>query len=283
LRNAHDEFQVFRAPAFDDLEFVKVSNQTHVFPRHWHETFVIQVVERGVNECDCRGARQRVSTGSILFINPHEIHTGSAVGPAPLAYRSFYPRPGLLAGIAAQCGGRDLPLFPDFIVDDGALAARFLAAHRACEADTGSLAAQSMLLELFALLIGRHADRRIAQREPGRENAAVKRVTDYLGDNLDREVSLDTLARIAHLSPFHLLRTFRRATGLPPHEYLINLRIERARQLIAAGRSLTDIAVETGFFDSSHFYRHFKRRTGMTPGRYAKAGNFVQNVSGRRQ
>jgi hypothetical protein len=135
-KNESENFKLFRTPAFNDLEFAKVSNQTHVYPRHWNETCVIQVVEQGINEGHCRGATYRVSTGSILFINPHEIHTGSAVGPEPLIYRSLYPTPELLGELASQCSERQMPLpfFPALIVADARLAKMFVDTHRACEA-----------------------------------------------------------------------------------------------------------------------------------------------------
>ena len=276
-----ENFKLFRVPTFSNLEFVKVSNQTHVFLRHWNETYVIQVVEQGVNECYCRGATQRVSTGGILFINPHEIHTGSAFGATPLVYRSLYPTPELLVDVASQCRGRSapLPFFPALIAEDVRLAKMFVDTHRACEAGADALTAQSLLIELLALIIQRHAEKRAALPAPGNENVAVKRAKKYLIENFNKNTSLEALAKVAYLSPFHLLRSFRKTLGLPPHEYVINLRIQHARHLLAHGRSLSDVTYETGFFDQSHFNRHFKRIMGIPPGRYLKKSNFVQNLS----
>lgn len=276
-----ENFKLFRASAFSDLEFAKVSNQTHVYPRHWNETFVIQVVEQGVNECECRGATHRVSTGSILFINPHEIHTGSAAGATPLNYRSLYPAPELLTAVASQCHGRkaSLPIFSALIAEDARLAKMFVATHRACEEGVDALTAQTLLLELFVLLIQRHADCRTTWPKLGNENVAVKRARAYLIENFNQNVSLAELAKAAYLSPFHLLRAFRKTVGMPPHEYVINLRIQRAKRMLAQGRTISDAAYETGFCDQSHFHRHFKRIMGIPPGRYLKKSNFVQNLS----
>ncbi|MEK7727005.1 MAG: AraC family transcriptional regulator [candidate division KSB1 bacterium] len=276
-----ENFKLFRAPAFDDLEFAKVSHQTHVYPRHWNETYVIQVVEQGINECECRGATHRVSTGSILFINPHEIHTGCAAGATPLVYRSLYPTPELLIDVAAQYRDRNapLPFFPALIAEDASLAKMFLNAHRACEAGADALTSQTLLLELLASILQRHAENRSALPALGNENLAVKRAKEYLTENFNANVSLAALAKIAYLSPFHLLRAFRKTVGLPPHEYVLNLRIQRAKHLLLQGRTLSDAAYETGFCDQSHFTRHFKRIMGIPPGRYLKKSNFVQNLS----
>ncbi len=155
----------------------------------------------------------------------------------------------------------------------------FVDTHRACEAGTDALTAQTLLLQLLALLIQRHAEYPGAWPALGNENVAVKRAKKYLTENFNKNISLEALAKVAYLSPFHLLRAFRKTVGLPPHEYVINLRLQRARHLLAQGRSLSDAAHETGFWDQSHFNRHFKRIMGISPGRYLKKSNSVQNLS----
>lgn len=80
------------------------------------------------------------------------------------------------------------------------------------------------------------------------------------------DLSLETLAAATHLSPFHFSRVFKEATGQSPHQYLIALRIEQARQLLQAGNmNIAEVAVTVGFSDQSHLTRHFKRLTGLTP------------------
>jgi AraC family transcriptional regulator len=95
----------------------------------------------------------------------------------------------------------------------------------------------------------------------------LRAVLDYIHDHLDAELSLDHLAAAAHLSPYHFARLFRNSTGLPPHQYVIARRVERAKELL--GRRdllpLALVAVETGFSSQSHFTRHFKRLVGVTP------------------
>jgi len=275
-----EKFKLFRTPAFRNLEFLTVSHQTHVYPRHWNETYVIQAVEQGVNGCYCKQATHLAPAGSVVLINPFEIHTGYAVGEAPLMYRTLYPTPELLAEITATMVERkvDLPFFPGTVVWDDRLAQMILRAHRACEEGADSLTVESLTLAALTFLIRHHADQRFAVRPYKKELAAVKRAKEYLAENFTQNISLDTLSKIAYLSPFHLLRAFRQTVGLPPHEYLINLRVEHAKQLLAKGRPLAEVAYETGFCDQSHFNRQSKRLIGITPGHYLKKSNFVQNI-----
>ena len=280
-KNRPETFTLFRTAAFKNLEFLKVSHQTHVYPRHWNETYVIQVVEQGVNGCYCRQATHTAPAGSVVLINPFEVHTGYAVGEAPLLYRTLYPTPELLAEITATIveHNAEMPFFPQTVVWDDRLVQMILQAHRACEAGADSLTVETLTLTALTFLIRRHATRGIAWRPFKNERAAVKRAQEYLAENFSKNISLDTLSKIAYLSPFHLLRAFRQSVGLPPHEYLINLRVERAKQLLAQGRPLAEVAYATGFCDQSHFNRQFKRLVGITPGRYLKKSNFVQNIS----
>lgn len=97
-------------------------------------------------------------------------------------------------------------------------------------------------------------------------------VTDYISDRLDRELSLNELAAIAQLSPYHFSRAFKQSTGISPHQYVIQCRVERAKQLLQQGKmSIGEIAIACGFSHQSHLNRHFKRLTGVTPKTLLKA------------
>jgi AraC family transcriptional regulator len=95
-------------------------------------------------------------------------------------------------------------------------------------------------------------------------------VVEYIEEHLDAGPSLEQIAAVARLSPFHFARQFRAATGLPPHQYVIARRVERARQLLEGGsdRSLAEVAMRVGFSDQSQLSRHFKRLVGVTPGKF---------------
>ncbi len=263
-------FQLLRLQEFNNLELLIARYKTHVFPRHWNETYVIQIVEQGVNAFYCEGAIHVAPAGSIVLINPYEVHTGYSIGEVPLVYRTLYPTPELLAEIACQLVGRkqEIPFFPSLVIWDARLAQMFGKAHRACETGADQLAAQTQILTALAFLIWRHSDQNISWHSVGKENAPIRRAKEYLDDNFSKNISLQCLAQISHLSPFHFLRSFRKEVGLPPHEYLINVRIERAKALLAKGRPIVQVAYETGFADQSHLHRQFKRIVGITPEQY---------------
>ena len=89
---------------------------------------------------------------------------------------------------------------------------------------------------------------------------------DYIEEHLDEEISLVTLAALAHLSPFHFARAFKQSFDLPPHRYLTLRRIERAKELLSQPElSVTRIGLNLGFSDTSSFSSAFRRQTGVTP------------------
>jgi len=103
---------------------------------------------------------------------------------------------------------------------------------------------------------------------------AVLKVVELMRQRLADSLALEELAEVAGLSPFHFARQFKTATGHPPHDYLIRLRVDRAQELIRQHSrewTMAAIANECGFADQSHMARHFKRVLGVSPGEFAEA------------
>ncbi|WP_211369626.1 helix-turn-helix transcriptional regulator [Pseudoxanthomonas yeongjuensis] len=94
-------------------------------------------------------------------------------------------------------------------------------------------------------------------------------MTDHVKRHLAERLSLRTLAELAGLSPWRFSIVFRQHMGVPPHRYISLCRIEHARELLQQGVSAATVADACGFYDQSHFTRHFKHHCGMTPGQYA--------------
>ena len=91
-------------------------------------------------------------------------------------------------------------------------------------------------------------------------------------ERLAGPVHLADIACECGVSPFQLIRAFHSVFGVPPHAYLMQLRLRRARTMLARGASITTAAFACGFVDQSHLTRYFKRIVGVTPGMYARAG-----------
>jgi AraC family transcriptional regulator len=188
----------------------------------------------------------------------------------------IYLEPGLVARVAAESFGLD----PSRVVVpplDRLDHRQLRAAMQAVDAELtaggagGNLAAES-LANILAVYLIRHVS---APRRPAREpdgklpQGRLRVVVEYVEDHLDAGVTLKELAAVAKLSPYHFARQFRAATGLPPHQFVIARRVERAKQLLQGGDfPLAQVAARAGFSNQSKFSDHFKRRVGVTPGRF---------------
>jgi len=250
------------------VSLLRAAFGTLSFAPHVHDELVIAITEDGAGRCVTRGVADVATSRSIMVFNPGEPHSGGVAGATGWRYRGLYIGGGVLSDIGEKNGH---PYFRDSVVSDPDLAALLVRAHRALEVREIRLIRESLFLAGVAKLFERHGEPRPKRREAGREQAPVRRALDYMRTRFAADLSLGALAECAALSPFHFARCFRRATGLPPHAYLIQLRLDRARHLLAAGHSPTDAALAVGFYDQSHLTRHFKRTYGITPGQYAAA------------
>ena len=135
----------------------------------------------------------------------------------------------------------------------------------------GTLYIESLTNALCYHLIEHHAvyQGRIAE---GRRlsKAIINRIDAYLEAYADQPVTLDVLAGLAHLSVFYFARLFKKTTGLSPYQYVINWKIQRARQLLRIDTPLPDISDALGFASPAHFSTVFKRTAGLSPREYQR-------------
>jgi AraC family transcriptional regulator len=192
--------------------------------------------------------------------------------------------PGLVARVAAEAFELD-PARVSLPPLDGLhlppLRAAMLAVNDELTAGAAGdrLAAES-LANVLAVHLIRHASapRPAARRTYGAlPQGKLRAVVGYIEGHLDAGLTLEQMAAAAHLSPCHFARRFKAATGLPPHQYVLARRVERAKQLLQQDRdlSLAEVAACAGFSDQSQFSHHFKRVVGVTPGQFRRSARIA--------
>jgi len=130
---------------------------------------------------------------------------------------------------------------------------------------------EQMLVELSSIVF-RYACRPQIEQHEVADN--IEQLKTLLSENLRDDVTLASLAGQLGANPYTLLRRFKSGTGITPHAYRMNCRVEQARKYLQQGMDITETALECGFFDQSHLHRHFKAMTTVTPQEYRV--NFVQ-------
>jgi AraC family transcriptional regulator len=236
------------------------------------------LVTRPPEELDLRyeGVKRRVPTpaGAITLVP-----AGSPVWARSSGHKDelhIFLKADLVTGVAAETFGLDpvrLTVPPLDALDLPQLRAAMWAVDAELTAGGagGRLAAES-LANVLAVHLIRHV---LSPRQPARRRdgtlprARLRAVFEYVEEHLEAGPTLEQLAAVAHLSPYYFARQFKRSTGLPPHQYVIARRIERAQQFLQGGDlSVGEVAARTGFSDQSQFTHHFKRLVGVTPGQF---------------
>lgn len=142
---------------------------------------------------------------------------------------------------------------------------------------TSGMVAEMSSLMLATRLIQNYVDRNLIDRITGSayrlDHSRMRRVLDYIDQNLEQEFTIDDLARLANLSPFHFARTFTNTMGMPPQRYVSRRRLDAAKKMIATAKlPLSEIAFRSGFSSQASFTRAFRRATNMTPGEFRQHG-----------
>jgi len=259
---------------FDNMELLRATYFKHRYVPHFHDEFAIGIMERGEEGFAYRRRDDWIAPeGTICAINPGEVHTGHATSKAGWTYRMFYPR---LSVIMRALDGvvpvmDTMPVFSRPIFRDDALFRQMRHLHQILEFSDDPLERETATLSTFATLFLRYADFKVRSSTEPDNPKAVQQAKDYIHAHYHQSITLQDLAAITHLSPYHLNRLFSAQMGLPPHAYLTQVRVDQARHLLMQGVPIAEVAIQTGFTDQSHLTRRFKRVAGITPGRYAPA------------
>ena len=209
--------------------------------------------------------RQALVDGALP---PHDADLGD-----PDASRALRP---LLAEL--ELPAHNLPAFGATLYRDPDLVSGFSYLHRLLESPASALQQQTLWREMMFALLQRHAAV-ATPGQPGREHRAITRAKELMHSQLAAPPSLEALAAAVNLSPFHFARVFRRATGMPPHTWLMQQRIAQARALLQEGCLPLAVATQLGFADQSHLSRQFKKVYGVGPGAYRSARSVAPAAS----
>jgi AraC-like DNA-binding protein len=255
-----------RPCAFQGVHAVEARSR-HTFPRHTHDRYGIGVIVRGAQRSWSGRGTVEAGRGNIITCNPGEVHDGAPIGDAR-EWKMLYLAPPLVGATVADIreGATGDFEFADPVIQRHAQVQAFEAAYDALTArcsDAGS-AQERLILLLAGLLHDKPPSSALVPPELARAKARID-------DDPAATITLAELAREAGVSRFQVVRGFAKFTGLTPHAYIVQRRLDAARAMIAAGATLANAAAACGFADQSHFNRMFIGRYGLTPGAYAEA------------
>lgn len=264
------------APAFwrdEQLPFIEArtiaDGRKVCYTRHSHEHFSIGAITAGQSLYIHGASTFRISAGTVVLMNPGDVHACNPVDDQPWSYHMLYLDTAWLTDLQHQLGfGAELGFRP------------FAVTHSTePELYRG-------LVELYEVLVDKHAEylhkqsavvgffTEVQQRlNPSatvvREvNHKLERAAEYIREHCTEALKLEDICQAAELSPSYLIRAFKQYYGMTPHAFLVNRRIQFARTQLRNGGLIADVALAAGFADQAHFQRTFKQHLAATPGQY---------------
>lgn len=253
---------------------LRATNFTRQFPPHFHETFAIGVIEAGRVRLTTPRGEWFATSGDILAFSPGEVHSATPLGNGGYTYRMVYPTAAFMRAVGADAGTRDhmAPLFRKPVIQDSLLACAIQRAQTplmdGCERESAGRA----LLAALRALARDHGAEQASSGSSCRpsDRDVVERVRRYLHAEYAQPIRVSGLASMCTIDQFQLIRIFRAVVGVPPHAYLVQLRVNRAQAMLRDGWSVADVAYSCGFADQSHLTKTFKRMVGVPPGQYLR-------------
>lgn len=236
------------------------------YGKHCHATFSIGAVTQGSCHYVNGAAERTIHAGTVVLFNPDVVHACNPINGQAWSYLMFYLDKTWLTNLQQQMGmaTNHFCQFSHADSTDPQLFVALTALYQILKSDTSLLNKEISLVEFFSQLY----HWQFMPPKPQVANAKLSQVADYITANAQQAIQLADLCQIAHLSPYHLIHSFKKHYGISPYAFLINKRIQQSQLLLKQGQSLSEVANNSGFADQAHFQRTFKKLLAVTPGVY---------------
>ena len=239
------------------------------YTRHSHEHFSIGAITAGRSTYVHEQASCEVATGTVVLMNPGDVHACNPIDDQPWSYLMLYVDTPWLTDLQHQLGFAAELDYRPFACTHTADRTLFDGLNQLYEllldAQASTLQKHSGAVALFTEVQIRLNPAQVMLDEP---NSKLERAAEYIREHCTQALKLEDICTAAELSASYLIRAFKQQYGMTPHAYLVNRRIQFARQQLRQGRLIADVALDAGFADQAHFQRVFKQHLAATPGQY---------------
>lgn len=260
----------------EKIPFVELrySNSNSHFKEHFHDTFSIGVNKEGISTYTNGTNVYTLDKNMITIINPKKSHSCNSCSDILNKYYMMYLDINWCFNIQKLIN-EELKTFEDIsieLLEDEINYNKYLDLCEYLFSANNTLDKENELINFFIDFFSLYLQKNVKKIE---DDSFVK-IINYLENNYASNISLNLLSRKFNLNTFYIIKLFKTQTNLTPHTYLLNIRINKAKQLLKKGLSLVDTALECGFYDQSHFHRNFVKIVATTPKEYKI--NFVQDI-----
>jgi len=250
---------------------LRVANQsTACYGAHSHDEFSFGIIQQGRAQYHNRHRSHTIGKGDIVTINPADVHSCNPEA-GTWSYSMLFVEADRMGAvqqdvleIAKPGYSLDYTPFKADFEQNPQIKSRYLALFNALQSESSSLQVQACLYDFIEASLGQ-SEKTVPRCQP---IESLRRVQERLLDEVAHLHQLDELAEEAGMSRYQLLRAFKNQFGLPPHAYLMDEKIKRAKVMLKSGAEISQVAYELGFSDQAHFQRQFKKRIAVTPKYY---------------
>lgn len=255
-------FGAIKLKELDTMDIFRVIDAQHKFPNHFHETYCLSLIENGVFVENGIIAK----AGTLLISNPFEVHNNSLYKNFKYSLTTFY----INKEIFDFALSTDESLHFEKIIDNNYL---FNELNGVKEQYLSNKPIEKSLINFIRKVFIYATKEQEKQAPAWLEEAQFK-----IKSNIDLKLNLQELANLACLDKFKYVREFKKWMGLTPFQYIVLNRVHYAQELLKQGQSIASAALEAGFYDQSHLTHYFRSYVGITPGKYKRDCNILQEL-----
>lgn len=258
----------YRAAELPFFELKRCNSGDLAYKLHSHEEYSLGMVEQGKSIFRYAGRRAEIQSNSLVYLPPDLVHSCNPAGEDWQYMMLFADAKwveGFLAGRKNALRNRPLVQTPGNGRVRQAMNTVF---HVFGQAGVSPLEREGWVMAVWEALFPcaqSEADRCCRRALPG-----VALIKEYLDSCFMKKITLAELEQVSGLNKFNIIRLFNKSFNLPPHTYQLLLRVNYAKKELRKNRQQTEVALEAGFYDQSHFCKVFKTHTGITPDKYQK-------------
>lgn len=260
-------------PALPFAESRRATQSSASYLPHTHATLSVGAVDSGASRFACGDDTAVLGPGAVVVIPAHQVHACNPVPDGRWSYQMLHFDPAWVAGVLEEDSAAGAAWLPARVMASAHVYRLVCALNRTLFSPADSVEKEAALVafigDLHAAINTGAVTRTLPV--PAAVSARVAKLCKLLRERHAERLPLAELARACGLSRYHLVRAFRAETGMTPHAYQLDLRIQHGRRLLRQGAALAEVALALGFADQSHFQRAFKQRVAMTPRRYQRA------------
>ncbi len=239
------------------------------YGKHTHEEFSVGSVDNGCSNYFNSNVEIKIKTGSLVIVNPQEVHACNPVPNTDWSYKMLYVCPKWLGYIQSMLvenhQAEDFIPFASTHTNSPRLYRQFQSLASSIINNVDDIALEEQSISFFSDLYLMSNGCEFNKSVP-KEN--IVKAHSFIYDNFKNNISVKDIALQSGLSEYHLIHAFRNSFGITPHAMQISMRINEAKLLLKRGQNIASVASELGFTDQSHFHRSFKKLVAATPAEY---------------